>query len=123
MPRGRKVSTSICIRKSFGEVRVKPNPAIPEKTSKRGRVRTRCRRAKPGSLREPRGCGHAKNLQNPWTFSSSMKPGRCRWPMCWPFPPAAQSLVLLGDPSQLDQPLQGTHPPGIEVSALQHVLG
>jgi len=37
--------------------------------------------------------------------------------------PAAQSLVLLGDPLQLDQPLQGTHPPGIEVSALQHVLG
>jgi uncharacterized protein len=37
--------------------------------------------------------------------------------------PAANSLVLLGDPLQLDQPLQGTHPPGIEVSALQHVLG
>jgi uncharacterized protein len=37
--------------------------------------------------------------------------------------PAAQSLVLLGDPSQLDPPLQGTHPPGIEVSALQHILG
>jgi len=37
--------------------------------------------------------------------------------------PSAQSLVLLGDPLQLDQPLQGSHPPGIEVSALQHVLG
>ena len=37
--------------------------------------------------------------------------------------PSAKSLVLLGDPLQLDQPLQGTHPPGIEVSALQHVLG
>jgi uncharacterized protein len=37
--------------------------------------------------------------------------------------PAANSLVLLGDPLQLDQPLQGSHPPGIEVSALQHVLG
>jgi uncharacterized protein len=37
--------------------------------------------------------------------------------------PAAQNLVLLGDPLQLDQPLQGSHPPGIEVSALQHVLG
>jgi uncharacterized protein len=32
--------------------------------------------------------------------------------------PAAQSLVLLGDPLQLDQPLQGSHPPGIDVSAL-----
>ena len=36
---------------------------------------------------------------------------------------SADSLVLLGDPQQLDQPLQGTHPPGVEVSGLQHVLG
>jgi predicted RecB family nuclease len=37
--------------------------------------------------------------------------------------PAARSLVLLGDPQQLDQPLQGTHPPGAEASVLGHVLG
>ena len=36
--------------------------------------------------------------------------------------PAARNLVLLGDPQQLDQPLQGTHPPGAEASALGHVL-
>jgi uncharacterized protein len=36
--------------------------------------------------------------------------------------PAAASLVLLGDPQQLDQPLQGTHPPGAERSALAHLL-
>jgi predicted RecB family nuclease len=36
---------------------------------------------------------------------------------------AASSLVLLGDPQQLAQPSQGTHPPGAEVSALGHVLG
>jgi uncharacterized protein len=36
---------------------------------------------------------------------------------------AAKSLVLLGDPQQLDQPLQGSHPPGAERSALGHVLG
>ena len=35
----------------------------------------------------------------------------------------ASSIVLLGDPQQLDQPLQGTHPPGAERSALAHVLG
>ncbi|MYK35210.1 MAG: TM0106 family RecB-like putative nuclease [Chloroflexi bacterium] len=34
----------------------------------------------------------------------------------------ARNLVLLGDPQQLDQPLQGTHPPGAERSALAHVL-
>ncbi len=36
---------------------------------------------------------------------------------------APASIVLLGDPQQLDQPLQGSHPPGAERSALAHVLG
>ena len=36
---------------------------------------------------------------------------------------ATDSLVLLGDPQQLDQPMQGTHPPGADRSALGHVLG
>ena len=36
---------------------------------------------------------------------------------------AGPSLVLLGDPQQLDQPTQGTHPDGTEVSALGHLLG
>jgi len=37
--------------------------------------------------------------------------------------PCARSVVLLGDPQQLEQPQQGSHPEGTEVSALQHVLG
>ena len=36
---------------------------------------------------------------------------------------AARSVVLLGDPQQLDQPLQGVHPPGAGGSVLAHVLG
>ena len=36
---------------------------------------------------------------------------------------AADSLVLLGDPQQLDQPEKASHPDGVGVSALQHVLG
>jgi predicted RecB family nuclease len=35
---------------------------------------------------------------------------------------ASQSLVLLGDPRQLDQPTQGTHPEGTGVSALDYIL-
>src|SRR6187402_3109832 len=35
---------------------------------------------------------------------------------------AASSIVLLGDPQQLDQPLQGSHPPGADRSALAHLL-
>jgi predicted RecB family nuclease len=36
---------------------------------------------------------------------------------------ATASLVLLGDPQQLDQPMRGSHPPGADRSALAHVLG
>jgi len=36
--------------------------------------------------------------------------------------PAATSIVLLGDPQQLDQPQKGLHPLGAEVSALGHLL-
>ena len=35
---------------------------------------------------------------------------------------AAKSLVLLGDPQQLDQPQQGIHPPGAAGSAFDHLL-
>ena len=37
--------------------------------------------------------------------------------------PCARNLVLLGDPQQLEQPQQGSHPEGTDVSALQHVIG
>jgi predicted RecB family nuclease len=36
---------------------------------------------------------------------------------------AAKSLVLLGDPQQLEQPQQASHPPGAGASALEHLLG
>jgi uncharacterized protein len=35
---------------------------------------------------------------------------------------AATSVVLLGDPQQLDQPQRGVHPPGADASALGHLL-
>jgi uncharacterized protein len=36
---------------------------------------------------------------------------------------AARSIVLLGDPNQLPQVSQGSHPEGAESSALQHLVG
>ncbi len=36
---------------------------------------------------------------------------------------AARSIVLLGDPNQLPQVSQGSHPDGAEASALEHLLG
>lgn len=35
---------------------------------------------------------------------------------------AARNLVLVGDPCQLDQPVKGSHPEGLEGSALAHLL-
>jgi uncharacterized protein len=35
---------------------------------------------------------------------------------------AAKSVVLLGDPQQLEQPRRGTHPDGVSLSSLEHVL-
>ena len=35
---------------------------------------------------------------------------------------ACTTLVLLGDPQQLEQPMQGSHPDGTGVSALDHIL-
>jgi predicted RecB family nuclease len=35
----------------------------------------------------------------------------------------ARSVVLLGDPRQLEQPIKGSHPDGVDVSALDHILG
>ncbi len=35
---------------------------------------------------------------------------------------AAKTVVLIGDPQQLDQPMQGSHPDGTDVSALDHIL-
>jgi uncharacterized protein len=36
---------------------------------------------------------------------------------------AAKMVVLIGDPQQLDQPTKATHPDGVGVSALHHILG
>lgn len=36
--------------------------------------------------------------------------------------PSAKTLILIGDPQQLEQPTQGTHPDGTGVSALDHIL-
>ena len=35
---------------------------------------------------------------------------------------AARSIVLLGDPRQLEQPQKGSHPDGAGISALDHML-
>lgn len=37
--------------------------------------------------------------------------------------PCARNIILLGDPLQLAQVSQGSHPPGIELSVLEHLLG
>ncbi len=36
---------------------------------------------------------------------------------------AADNLILIGDPQQLERPLKGSHPVGAEKSALEHLIG
>jgi uncharacterized protein len=36
--------------------------------------------------------------------------------------PSAKSIVLLGDPQQLEQPKKAAHPDGVDISALEHML-
>lgn len=36
---------------------------------------------------------------------------------------STKNIILLGDPQQLQQPQQGVHPEGSEVSALEHIIG
>lgn len=36
---------------------------------------------------------------------------------------AAKTVILIGDPQQLDQPMQGSHPEGADGSAFDHILG
>ena len=57
------------------------------------------------------------------TSSSSTRPGSSRSPTSWRSGTSARSLVLLGDPNQLPQVSQGTHPEGPSRSVLQHLLG
>ena len=55
-------------------------------------------------------------------YYSSMKQPRCLWPMFWRYhrPP---KYCAVGASWQLEQPMQGSHPDGTEVSALDHILG
>ena len=71
----------------------------------------------------PPGSGRATSWRIAWTSSSSTRPASSRWPTRSRCQPPRRSLVLLGDPQQLDQPTQGTHPPGADRSALAHLLG
>ena len=57
------------------------------------------------------------------TCCSSTRPRRCRSPMCWRCRRRRRRSCCIGDPQQLDQPMQGSHPEGTDVSALDHILG
>lgn len=48
--------------------------------------------------------------------------GQLSLPMILAASRSARNLILLGDPQQLQQPQQGSHPDGTEVSALEYLL-
>ena len=69
-----------------------------------------------------RGRGRAASSPGLSTCCSWTRRARCRSRTRSPHRAAAKSVVLLGDPQQLEQPIQGTHPEGSDVSALEHML-
>ena len=87
-------------------------------------IRARLERARARRRgRHELGLGDRAPASAAWTCWSSTRPDRCRSPTCSRFRAPRESLVLFGDPAQLDQPQKGSHPPGAEASALEHLLG
>ena len=70
----------------------------------------------------PPGSGRGRRPSKSSTCCSSMRPRRCRSPMCSRSRRRRRQLVLLGDPRQLDQPTQGQPPGRDSVSALDYIL-
>ena len=69
------------------------------------------------------GCGRATRWKAWSTRCSSTRRARCRWPTSIAMSGCARNVVLLGDPQQLEQPIQGVHPDGAGASSLGHLLG
>src|SRR5579864_8024645 len=61
-------------------------------------------------------------MRTPSTCCSSTKPVRCPWPTWWPCrtPRGVWSFWAI---RQLEQPQKGSHPDGVGVSVLDHILG
>ena len=94
----------------------------------RGKDAARCpgparRRSGEPGRRDVVAVGVGEDDRTPSTSCSSTRPARSRSPTSSRSRARRDSLVLLGDPQQLDQPLQGSHPPGADRSALAHILG
>ena len=89
-------------------------------TLARGALATRVRSTSSAARR---GCGRERTSQRPSMCCSSTRRASSRSPTRSPSRRPRRALVLLGDPQQLDQPIQGSHPPGAERSALAHLLG
>ena len=70
-----------------------------------------------------RGSSRAPSTTARSTTSSSTRPARSRSPTRSRWARAARNVVLVGDPQQLAQVIQGTHPAGSGASVLRHLLG
>ena len=81
------------------------------------------RPARSTSSAAPPGCGRARSSRRSVDVLFVDEAGQMSLANVLARPQAAHSLVLLGDPQQLEQPQKGAHPEGADVSALEHVLG
>ena len=75
------------------------------------------------SSAERRGCGRVRNSRSAVDVLFVDEAGQMSLANVLAVSQAANSVVLLGDPQQLEQPRKGSHPDGVDVSALEHMLG
>ena len=75
------------------------------------------------SSAEPPGCGRRQDFAQAVDVLFVDEAGQMSLANVLAVAQAAESIVLLGDPQQLEQPKKGSHPDGVDVSALEHILG
>ena len=84
---------------------------------------TPCSPAKRMSLAAPRGSGRDRSSPGAVDVLFVDEAGQMSLANVLAVSQAAESIVLLGDPQQLEQPQKGSHPEGVNASALEHILG
>ncbi len=73
-------------------------------------------------LAGPRGSGPGRSSQKSVDVLFIDEAGQMSLANALAVSQATATLVLLGDPQQLEQPQKGSHPDGVDASALDHVL-
>ncbi len=117
----RRRSASACACSIARATEPRPQPSRSHEAMRRWRRRSP---TEPSTWSVARhGCSRVRSLRGSFDTLIVDEAGQMSLADALAVSRAARNLVLVGDPRQLAQPLQGSHPPGVGVSALEHLLG